>query len=501
VLKAVILAAGIGSRLSPITDNKPKCMVKVCGKPIIDHALEQLQDLGIDEVVICAGYKAGMLIEHVRNRYENLVINFVVNEDYETTNNMYSFYLARRYLASDVLLMNGDVLFEPSILESLYKQAKTQVAVDVGRFLPESMKVTVQNHVLTGISKKITKSAAFGTAIDIYYFARKDVRTLIKIMEQYIVAHEDVKQWTEVALDEAFSQGLIKAQTCDVEGRRWFEVDTIEDLIEADMLFNEKISQLKYRKIFFLDKDGTLVLGGDMIQGTDKFISWARMDSRNVKVLTNNSSNTHTEHYRKLLSSGLDFSMSEIISSLQSAIEYLSQKRIVKVYFLANKRVSKYLKSQGIEQNSKDPEALLMTWDTELTYDKLKQFCLLVDRGIPYYATHPDITCPTDEGLIPDIGTFLAMVKLTTGRNPDLIFGKPCVEMIKPTLDRLHLTVKDAVIIGDRLYTDIRMGIENDILTVLVLSGETDRAQYEDAEFKADIIVPNLGRLAEILSG
>ncbi len=129
--KAVILAAGLGSRLKPITNEAPKCLIEVNGKPIIQHVFENLQKFGIDEVLVVVGYLGGILMERFGNRFENLNIMYRWNEIYDETNSMYSAWIARDYLEGGCLLIEGDVLFGDDFLD-LIESAPDDQAVWMG---------------------------------------------------------------------------------------------------------------------------------------------------------------------------------------------------------------------------------------------------------------------------------------------------------------------------------------------------------------------------------
>ena len=123
----------------------------------------------------------------------------------------------------------------------------------------------------------------------------------------------------------------------------------------------------------------------------------------------------------------------------------------------------------------------------------------MVNRGIPYYGTHIDLLYPSEDGLLPDIGAFINLIREATGKEPDATFGKPSVNMIEPILLEHDLTPDDAVIVGDRLYTDIQLGKDAGATTVLVLSGETRRDDIAPDGIKPDIILDSVKDLADLL--
>ena len=146
----------------------------------------------------------------------------------------------------------------------------------------------------------------------------------------------------------------------------------------------------------------------------------------------------------------------------------------------------------GSEFDSEHPTVVL-GFDTDLTYDRLRKACDLVRRGVPYVATHPDINCPTESGPIPDCGSFMAAIRESTRRTPKVI-GKPNPEMIDSAMRNIGLSRQE-----DRLYTDIAMAVAAQITGILVLSGETQRSDLTESRYAPDLVVDCIGDLVELL--
>jgi HAD superfamily hydrolase (TIGR01450 family) len=491
-MKAIILAAGIGSRLRPITDTKPKTLVKVNNKPILGYILEALYRGGIKEVVVCVGFKASEVINFCKNNYPKVKFYFIENKTFQETNNMFSLFLAKEFLNDDIILMNGDVVIEGQIIEQLVRQKETIVAVDGGKYREESMKIIVRNGIIKNISKEISKNESYGCSIDIYKIIKKDVGALVKEMQRIIEKNKNRNAWTEVMLDNLFSSGKIVARPMDIKNKHWIEVDDYNDLLSAELLFNNKIRLLKNKKVFFLDLDGTVVLGEKFIAGAVDFLKALKKKKKSFFIATNNSSKTPRNYINKLKEYGIIISQKNVLISSSSAISFLKENDIKRVFWVANKRVSKYLTKSGLFYSEKNPQAVLLTYDDEINYEKLVKIINFIRKGVPYYATHIDITCPTPEGSIPDIGTFIKIIQMTTGILPNETFGKPNKSFINPTLKERNLSYKDAVIIGDRLYTDIKTAANSNITSVLVLTGETKREDYENNNVISDIIVNSI---------
>jgi len=254
--------------------------------------------------------------------------------------------------------------------------------------------------------------------------------------------------------------------------------------------------RLKQIKCFLLDMDGTIYLGNRVLPGAINFINKAKASGKKTVFLSNNSSKNSHQYFSKLKRLGFQANKNEIFTSLTATIIYLRRNRLLSVYPIGTPGFIKELKTSGIKINKKKPDAVLLGFDKTLTYEKIKKGYELIKAGIPFIATHPDILCPTEHGFIPDTGGFIAMFKKLTGISPRII-GKPYPTMIRSALEYYSCQREHTAIIGDRLYTDIKMGKRSGILSVLVLSGETK--SVKNASITPDIVVQNIGELLKYI--
>lgn len=233
-MKALILAAGLGSRLAPLTDERPKSLVSVNGQPILMKQIANLHGNGITDITIVSGYKADILKQAVHSRYPD--IRIIKSVEYATTNNMYSAYLAKDAMGKDgFCMMNADVFFDASVIAALLRfPAGNAIVVDIGTYLEESMKVTEEDGRLTQISKTIAPEAALGASIDIYKFSSEGAAAFFAKCEAYIVRRNKRALWSEVALNDILQDVVFQA--CPLEGR-WLEIDNLDDLSAAERLF------------------------------------------------------------------------------------------------------------------------------------------------------------------------------------------------------------------------------------------------------------------------
>ncbi len=235
-MKAIILAAGLGSRLRPITDSVPKCMVPVNGIPIIDKQVENLLDSSFVEhdIYIVSGYKGNILRRHLAEKFPG--VNVITNDRYNETNNMFSLYLAKRDLCGcEFLLMNGDVFFDSNIIAGMMTGDNVnKIACDCSGYIAESMKITVADGRITHISKAITEQEHYAVSIDIYRFSAIASEVMFNEIYDTIEVRKDENSWTEVALDKIFSKEKFIPYL--INGR-WIEIDNHEDLAYAERLF------------------------------------------------------------------------------------------------------------------------------------------------------------------------------------------------------------------------------------------------------------------------
>lgn len=236
-MKALILAAGLGTRLRPITNDIPKSIVEVNKTPILFKQIENLKKNNIDDIIVITGYKSDIMIKRINNKYSDIEI--IENKDYDTTNNMYSAYLSKDKLyKKDFILMNADVFFESSIIKKIIDDSNPNIiATQVGLYNEENMKVKVDNQEIKNISKNIDREDSFGVSIDIYKFSSEGSKAIFDKMENYIDKQKDLNQWTEVALNDILNNVAFKP--CDIENDKWIEIDNHEDLKEAERIFNE----------------------------------------------------------------------------------------------------------------------------------------------------------------------------------------------------------------------------------------------------------------------
>ncbi len=253
---------------------------------------------------------------------------------------------------------------------------------------------------------------------------------------------------------------------------------------------------IKDKKLFLLDMDGTIYLGNRLFDGTLDFLDLIKKTGRRAMFLTNNSSKSLDKYVEKLNGMGIDVNREDFLSSVQATVKFLKENYgDKKIYALGTESFKKELVESGLNITDKVEEGikcLIMGFDTELTFKKLEDACIILgDESVDYIATNPDLVCPTEFGSVPDCGSVSIMLKNATGRYPRFI-GKPQPEMINLAVEKSGFTKEETAIMGDRLYTDIASGINAGVSTIFVLSGEGTMKDVEEGEWKPEFIYENI---------
>ena len=248
---------------------------------------------------------------------------------------------------------------------------------------------------------------------------------------------------------------------------------------------------------FLLDMDGTFYLGDRLLEGALRFIDLLRQQEKEYLFLTNNSSKQGREYSEKISQLGLPITDRSVLTSGEATALYLRERHAgANIFVVGTPSLEDEFRQHGFRLVRDDPQFIVLGFDTTLTYQKLWMLCDLVRAGVPYIATHPDFNCPTEGGWMPDVGAMIAFVKAATGRQPDLVVGKPNRLIVDAAAIKLNLQVSQLAMIGDRLYTDIALGQTSGITTVLVLSGETSLEDLKGSPYQPDYTFENLGGVA-----
>ena len=260
---------------------------------------------------------------------------------------------------------------------------------------------------------------------------------------------------------------------------------------------------IKDIKCFLLDLDGTVYLGDRPIGSMAETLGKVRASGRRVVYLTNNSSKTAAEYTEKLKWLKLWADGAVVYTSGIAAAAFLSSEHKGKsVYIVGTDALKDYFRAQGITltgDNGEQPDIVMLAYDTSLTYQKLVYATRYIALGARYFATHPDVTCPAPTVFLPDTGSFIALIEACTGKRPEAICGKPFGIMGKTVSELLKLSPRQILMVGDRMHTDMAFAVNNGFMSLLVLSGETTRADYAASGNKYDMVLESLNDAVKLL--
>ena len=260
------------------------------------------------------------------------------------------------------------------------------------------------------------------------------------------------------------------------------------------------MAELTDKRLFLLDMDGTLYLDDALFPGTLPFLRRIREKGGRYLFLTNNSSRGADAYVEKLRRLGIKSTPEDFLTSVDALILFLRKGdyQSKALYAAGTESFRSQLRQAGftVTADRDEAEVLICGFDTELTFQKLEDACILLNRGVEFLATNPDWVCPTWYGYVPDCGSVCEMLFRATGRRPKVI-GKPQPEMALLAMESTGFSPEETVLVGDRLYTDIACAANAGIDSVLVLSGESSRKDLKTSEVQPRWVLQDVAELTE----
>ena len=260
---------------------------------------------------------------------------------------------------------------------------------------------------------------------------------------------------------------------------------------------------LRSINLYLFDMDGTLYLGNRLYDFTIELLPVIRQTGRRYLFMTNNSSKSVEDYIKKLAGMGIEATREDFITSSQATAYYLKEHHAgQRLYVCGTQSLKKELQMEGfaVTENLDEVDCIVMGFDTELTFKKLEDVSklLLTRKDIPYIATNPDLVCPTEYGSVPDCGSVCGMIFNATGRRP-VVIGKPSPLMPQLAMAHLGYGKEETAVVGDRIYTDIKSGLNAGITGILVLSGETTEEILAASDDKPHLVLPDASAILAAL--
>lgn len=265
------------------------------------------------------------------------------------------------------------------------------------------------------------------------------------------------------------------------------------------------MQDLRSIQLFMLDMDGTIYNEDTLIPGALDFFRLLKEQGKQYVFMTNNSSKGKFSYVEKLNRLGIEATEQHIASSVNATVMYLREHKAgAKIYLVGTESFKKELLDEGfdvvpVDYRGEDIDYVLLGFDTELNYEKVRGTCYYVSRGYPYIGTNCDLKCPVlDNKFIPDCGAIAKMIELATDRMPQFL-GKPERTMVDAVSKEWNIPVNKIACVGDRLYTDIAVGINAGATSICVLTGEATMEEISQSDFKPDYCFDSIKELYEAL--
>jgi len=252
---------------------------------------------------------------------------------------------------------------------------------------------------------------------------------------------------------------------------------------------------------YLLDLDGTIYLGGELIANADQAIRTLRSRGRRIVFLTNKPLYSRQDYATKLTELGIPATEDDVIHSSYVLARYLATSTPnAKVFAIGEPPLLEELRSVGIElcEDAHQIDVVVVGFDRTLTYQKLNLAFQALRRGALFFATNADLTCPTEDGEIPDAGASIAALEAATGRGVEAVLGKPSAHTVRVALELLGLPAPQCAMVGDRLETDIAMANKHGLVSILTLTGVTSREALKTSLIQPDFVIESLAELPRL---
>ena len=256
-------------------------------------------------------------------------------------------------------------------------------------------------------------------------------------------------------------------------------------------------------KLYLFDMDGTLYLGNRLYDFTIALLQQIRRTGGKYLFITNNSSKSVVDYVKKLEKFGIEATREDFMTSSQATAYYLHKYHEgQRLYVCGTESLKEELRSEGftVTTDLDEVDCIVMGFDTELTFQKLHDvsYLLLTRPELPYIATNPDLVCPTEFGSVPDCGSVCGMIYNATGKKP-IVIGKPSPLMPELAMDKMGVSKEETCVVGDRIYTDVKSGLNAGCVGILVMSGETTPEILAQSPDKPHLVLESANEILDVL--
>jgi len=236
ITTALLLAAGTGSRLHPLTMDSPKCLTEVGGKPILGRLVETLRSQGINRLVVVTGYLDNRIREFLLKNATDMQVDYVFNPIYRTTNNIYSLWLARQVVREPFVLIESDLIFDESLLRHMLIPDKIAISAILPWMNGTTVELTAQATVAAFHVKHNNSDQPRYKTVNIYSLSLRSWERMIVQLDRYI-SDDRVKEYYEAVFSDMVADGSLTFEPVFFDENKWYEVDSVEDLAGAERIF------------------------------------------------------------------------------------------------------------------------------------------------------------------------------------------------------------------------------------------------------------------------
>jgi 4-nitrophenyl phosphatase len=444
---AIILAAGGSVRMG-----RPKQLLTIGGQPMVRRVTQAVCATGLAQVVAIVGAQA----EKVQQALAGLPVEVIVNSLWEeglATSLRAGLHALRPEIQAAMIVLADQPALTPALLQTLVDRYRISRAPIVVPFYSSQR----GNPVLFDRSLFPELLAAEGD---------QGGRVLIQRYD---------KRLERVQIDDA-------AVLMDIDTRQDYE--------------NLKLHKLRDLKHLIIDMDGVLYRGNELIHGAGDLLSFLRQQGIGFVLATNNATRTPQQFVDKLAGMGVAVDPAEILTSAQATTGYLQDIASpgARVFVVGMDGLWSALREAGFNLVERDAEYVVVGMDFAVCYERLAEATLQIRAGAGFIGTNPDLTFPSERGIVPGAGSLLAFLEASTGVKPTVI-GKPETTMLQQAMARAKALPATTAVLGDRLETDILAGQRAGLATLLVLSGVTDRTMLTESDIQPDLVFDDVAHL------
>ena len=281
-------------------------------------------------------------------------------------------------------------------------------------------------------------------------------------------------------------------------------IDKTQMILQTEEARSEALKKIRH---IALDMDGTIYNGNTLFSFTIPFLAKLKEWGIGYSFLTNNPTKSANDYVRHLKELKIPVELENMYTSAQATIDYLHlhHPEYKRLFILGTPSMIAEFESAGFistsESASDVPDAVIVSFDKSLVYNRLCRAAWWIQQQLPYIATNPDKVCPTDQPtVLVDCGSIISCLEYATNRRPDVIIGKPDPRMLYCIMERLNLRADEVAMIGDRIYTDVKTALNAESVGILVLSGETTMDVVRQSVEKPTLIAQDLSEVEKWLS-